>query len=59
MENENKEKVVLNEEELKKVSGGATFVPVNCAHALKPENCEKVKYYCIWRGGKCVSKASL
>ena len=58
MENENKEKVVLTDEELKKVAGGA-FKPVDCKHSLKPEYCEKVKNYCIWRGGKCVPRTSL
>ena len=58
MENENKEKVVLNEEELKKVSGGAPK-PVDCKHSLKPEYCNNFKNLCIWIGGKCVSKASL
>ena len=58
MENENKEKVVLTDEELKKVAGGAP-VTIICGHNLKPEHCEKVKQYCIWLGGKCVSKTAI
>ena len=58
MENENKEKVVLTDEELKKVAGGV-LPPANCGHNLKPEHCAKVKQYCIWLGGKCVSKNAI
>ena len=58
MENENKEKVVLTDEELKKVAGGV-LPPPNCGHNLKPEYCEKHKSVCIWRGGKCVPRTAI
>ena len=58
MENENKEKVVLTDEELKKVAGGANVLII-CSHRLTPELCAKVKQYCIWLGGKCVSKTAI
>ena len=56
MENENKEKVILTDEELKEVAGGAAgYVPAGCARYLNSEECIK-KSACRWSNGKCIYK---
>ena len=51
MENEKKEKIILNDEELKKVTGGLS---TSCK-SLKPLTCNRHPL-CKWYNGKCVSK---
>ena len=58
MENENKEKTVLTDEELQEVAGGA--IPpasVDCQSIKKPEDCEKQRF-CRWSFAKCISMIS-
>ena len=56
MENENKDKkVLLTDEELKEVSGGARAGFAGCMRYLKGEECVK-QTLCKWSNGKCVSK---
>ena len=56
MENENKDKVVLNEEELKEVAGGYSFggIPGTCKY-LNIKKCNEVAV-CKWENGVCVAK---
>ena len=57
MENENKDKVVLNEEELKEVAGGA--LPFgNIATFCKKLNMKRCydAVECKWQDGICVQK---
>ena len=61
MENENKEKVILTDEELKEVAGGSQCLPMGgpaevCARKLLPRDCMKVKE-CTWTGAKCITKS--
>ncbi len=58
MENENKEnkeKTILNDEQLKNVDGGVLSAHVfsHCGPARNPEHCEKMSL-CKWENGKCV-----
>ena len=56
MENENKEKVILTDKELKEVAGGAAgYLPAGCARYLNSEECIK-KSACRWSNGKCIYK---
>ena len=57
MENENKDKVVLNEEELKEVAGGAPFFGGISAYckALNMKRCYDA-VECKWQDGICVQK---
>ena len=56
MENENKEKNVLTDEELKEVAGGVIQSGlVDCQSIKKMEDCGKLRY-CRWSFAKCVSK---
>ena len=54
MENENKDKAVLNDEELKKVAGGFSFTGI--AGRCKQLNMKKCNeaFECKWEDGKCV-----
>ena len=56
MENENKDKVILTDEELKEVAGGASPKFAGCMHYRKIEECAKKSDKCIWSNGKCISK---
>ena len=56
MENENKDKVILTDEELKEVAGGASPKLAGCMHYRKIEECAKKSDLCRWSNGKCVSK---
>ena len=56
MENENKDKVILTDEELKEVAGGASPKFAGCMHYRKIEECAKKSDLCRWSNGKCVSK---
>ena len=56
MENENMEKIILTDEELKEVAGGAIQSGlVDCQSIKKMEDCGKLRY-CRWILTKCVSK---
>ena len=62
MENENKENkenIILTDEELKEVAGGTSGSSQSeeCNRHKKPEDCIKIKY-CQWHIAKCVSKFS-
>ena len=62
MENENKENkenIILTDEELKVVAGGASGSSQSeeCNRHKKPEDCIKIKY-CQWHIAKCVSMFS-
>ena len=57
MENENKDKVILTDEELKKVAGGARAGSAGCMQYLNGEECVQ-QMLCNWSNGKCVSKLS-
>ena len=63
MENENKENkenIILTDEELKKVDGGTQCLPWSsgdqCAQYVMPRDCMKVKE-CTWTGAKCIAKS--
>ena len=57
MENENKDKnIILTDEELKEVTGGASPKFAGCMHYRKIEECAKKSDRCRWSNGKCVSK---
>ena len=56
MENENKDKVILTDEELKEVAGGASPKFAGCMQYRKIEECAKKSDRCIWSNGKCISK---
>ena len=56
MENENKDKVILTDEELKEVAGGSSPKFAGCMHYRKIEECAKKSDLCRWSNGKCVSK---
>ena len=56
MENENKEKNILTDEELKEVAGGSSPKFAGCMHYRKIEECAKKSDLCRWSNGKCVSK---
>ena len=61
MENENKDKkVILTDEELKEVAGGAQCLPWSsgdqCAKNVMPLDCLKAKE-CTWTGVKCITKS--
>ena len=56
MENENKDKVILTDEELKEVAGGASPKFAGCMHYRKIEECVQKSDLCRWSNGKCVSK---
>ena len=60
MENENKDKVVLNEEELKEVAGGAPFFGGISAYckALNMKRCYEA-FECKWEKGACVQNPDL
>jgi bacteriocin-like protein len=64
MENENKEKkVILTDEELKEVTGGAGGLPPGAqpvCKGLSPYNCAMRKQVCTWDKAKneCVSTQS-
>ena len=62
MENENmdnKELIILTDEQLKEVAGGASGSSQSeeCNRHKKPEDCIKIKY-CKWHIAKCVSMYS-
>ena len=55
MENENKEKNILTDEELKEVAGGdarSAYI-VKCMGKLNAKNCLELPY-CKWENSKCV-----
>ena len=55
MENENKDKkVILIDEELKEVSGGAFMMKTACKNKNQ-KDCESIKL-CAWVGNKCILK---
>ena len=58
MENENKEKkVILTDEELKEVTGGAQSLPYT--EVCKSKNaimCKEVLRFCKWDGKECVKR---
>ena len=56
MENENKDKVILTDEELKEVAGGASPKFAGCMHYRKIEECVQKSDLCRWSNGKFVSK---
>ena len=57
MENENKDKnIILTDEELKEVAGGARAGSAGCIRYLKSEECAKKSDRCRWSNGKCISK---
>ena len=58
MENENKDKAVLNEEELKEVAGGAAHLWGSIAAYCKALNMKKCydASLCKWEDGICVEK---
>ena len=59
MENENKDKAVLNEEELKEVAGGYSFggIPGTCKY-LNIKKCNEAAV-CKWENGKCVQNTDI
>ena len=54
---ENKENIILTDEELKEVAGGARAGSAGCMQYLKGEECVQ-QMLCKWSNGKCVSKLS-
>lgn len=55
MENENKDKIILTDEELKNVTGGSHLVLNLCNKKRDPKDCVKTTE-CTWKNGKCVLK---
>ena len=57
MENENKDKNILTDDQLKEVDGGAVVVTANISfcHGLSPKQC-KMNTACEWSNAKCVNK---
>ena len=57
LENENKDKNILTDEQLKEVDGGAVVVTANTTfcHGLSPKQC-KMYTACEWSNAKCVNK---
>ena len=56
MENENKDKRILTEEELKEVQGGVFGqILLNCKTIQDPKIC-KANMLCKWTNGKCEKK---
>ena len=54
MENENKDKKILTEEELKEVEGGILGqILLNCNTIIDPKICSG-NMLCKWTNGKCV-----
>ena len=54
MENENKDKKILTEEELKEVEGGILGqILLNCKTIIDPKICSG-NMLCKWTNGKCV-----
>ena len=58
MENENKDKVVLNEEELKEVAGGAPLDYLKSCLSINDRKPCEAKKYCRWdeNQNKCLPK---
>lgn len=56
MENENNEKTILNDEELKEVAGGldAIKMATNCNAITDKQKCENSIHMCKWQNNKCV-----
>ena len=57
LENENKDKNILTDEQMKEVDGGAVVVTANISfcHGLSPKQC-KMNTACEWSNAKCVNK---
>ena len=56
MEKENKDKnIILTDEQLKEVAGGARAGSAGCIRYLNGEECVK-QMLCKWSNGKCVSR---
>jgi hypothetical protein len=57
MENENKDKTILTDDQLKEVAGGSGLSIVICSSKKNPEDCMKNRK-CIWLDDKCVQESS-